>query len=156
MRPERELHYLAQELLGKVANKQINEKEDILFLEYLVLNNSWWDSVDFIAPKLMKIYFDKFPEERNKKVEGWIASENIWLQRSAVLLHLKQKEGVDLPFMFQTILRLNDTKEFFVDKAIGWVLREHSKKRKTEIQAFVDKHGSKLSNLSIREGSKYL
>ena len=154
--PERELHYTAQELFDKMAKKIITEKSDIKFLEYLVLHNSWWDTVDFVAPRLMKIYFEKFPEERNKKIDEWITSDNIWLKRSALLIHLKMKDKVDLPYMFETILRLNHTKEFFINKAIGWILREHSKKRKAEIQEFVDKHGGELSNLSIREGTKYL
>jgi 3-methyladenine DNA glycosylase AlkD len=154
--PQRELHYMAQELLVKVSAQHISNREDILFLEFLILNNSWWDTVDVVAPKLVKTYFEKFPDERDVKVEEWIKSENIWLQRTALLFQLKHKEAVDLPFMFKTILKLKDTKEFFVDKAIGWLLREYSKKRKEEIRQFIDEHGSKLSNLSIREGSKYL
>ncbi|MCB9224482.1 MAG: DNA alkylation repair protein [Crocinitomicaceae bacterium] len=155
-RPEREMHYLGQELMDKVGKKVITNKADIKFLEYLILNNSWWDTVDFVAPRLMKTYFEKFPEERNKKVDEWIASDNIWLKRSALLIHLKMANKVDLPYMFETILRLNGTKEFFINKAIGWVLREHSKKHKVEIQKFIDAHGKELSNLSFKEGTKYL
>lgn len=155
-RPEREMHYVAMELIRKMMKKHISEKKDMDFLQKLALQNSWWDSIDFIAPRPMKVYFDRFPEERDKKVDEWIASDNIWLKRCALLIHLKQSDEVDLPYMFKTILRLNNTKEFFIDKAIGWLLREHSKKRKNEIQQFIDQYGDKLSKLSIREGSKYL
>ncbi|MBD3637785.1 MAG: DNA alkylation repair protein [Crocinitomicaceae bacterium] len=152
--PERELHHLGQEILFR-AKKHLDEKEDIEFLQWMVLNNSWWDTVDYIAPKLMKEYFEKFPEMRNKKVDEWVASDNIWLKRSALLIHLKQKENPDLPYLFETILRLTGSKEFFINKAIGWVLREHAKKRPEIIYNFVKKHEKSLSNLSVKEALKH-
>lgn len=153
-RPERELHYVAQEFLFRAKN-HINEKKDIEFLQWMAVNNSWWDTIDFIAPKLMKIYFEKFPEKRNQKVDEWIASNNIWLQRCAILLHLHQKEKVDLDYMFETILRLNHTSEFFINKAIGWVLREHAKREPQKIIDFVDQHKKSLSTLSVKEALKH-
>ena len=154
--PCRELHYVSQEMYFKHAKVCITEKSDIKFMEWLVTHNSWWDTIDFIAPRPMKYYFDKFPEERNKKVDEWIASDNIWLKRCALLIHLKKSEEVDLDYMFETILRLCGTGEFFIDKAIGWDLREHSKKFPNEIRKFIEANKDKLANLSIREGSKYV
>lgn len=78
--PQRELHYLALELLLQNFKNKL-EKTDILWMEWFVINNSWWDSVDVIAPKLMAQYFKEFPQERNQKVDEWIASKNIWLVR---------------------------------------------------------------------------
>ncbi len=153
--PERECHYLAQEIYLKVANRILN-RGDMPFIEFLLLTHSWWDTVDVIAPKIIPIYLDRFPEERDRKVENWSASGNIWLQRSALLFQLKLKDQVDLPYMFQTILRLSDTREFFVNKAIGWLLREHSKHSPVEISRFIDQHYLKLDKLSIREGRKHL
>ena len=153
--PQREFHYVAQELFFKIAKKHISE-EDLPLIESLITRHSWWDTIDFIAPKIVKIYFDKYPEKRNQTIDNWIDSENIWLQRSALLLHLKQKEEVDFEYMFATILRLTGTKEFFINKAIGWLLREYSKKHPVLIKDFINTHYETLSNLSIREGSKYL
>lgn len=153
--PQRECHYLAQELFFKIAKKTL-EKEDLAFIESLLTRHSWWDTIDFLAPKILKIYFDKFPNQRNRVVDRWIASDNIWLKRSALLLHLKQKEDVDIDYMFETILRLTGSTEFFVNKAIGWLLREYSKKQPNLIKDFINEHYETLSNLSIREGSKYL
>lgn len=153
--PQRELHYLAQELFFKVAKMHINEEEDIIFLEWMVTHNSWWDTIDFIAPKLMKIYFDKFPENRNSKVDEWVKSNNIWLQRSAILIHLKQKASLDADYLFDTILRLNDTNEFFIDKAIGWVLRENAKHHGALILDFVKSNEKNLSKLSFKEALKH-
>lgn len=153
--PQREFHYVGQELFFKIAKKTLAE-EDLPFIESLITRHSWWDTIDFLAPKIVKIYFDKFPERRNETVDTWIASNNIWLQRSALLLHLKQKENVDVEYMFATILRLTGSSEFFINKAIGWLLREYSKKHPQLIKDFINEHYETLSNLSIREGSKYL
>jgi len=153
--PQRECHYLAQELLLQNSNKSI-EKEDINLLEWLVLNKSWWDTVDFIAPKLISIYFKKFTEERNKKTDDWINSKNTWLIRSALLFQLKYKDETDEDFLFATILRVCDTKEFFINKAIGWMLRENAKRIPDSVSDFIEENKSRLSNLSIREGLKQI
>lgn len=153
--PQRECHYLAQELLFKIGKKKI-EEQDLTFIESLITRHSWWDTIDFLAPKIVKIYFDKFPDKRNETVDRWVNSDNIWLKRSALLLHLKQKDEVDFDYMFETILKLTGSKEFFINKAIGWLLREYSKKHPQLIKDFINEHYETLSNLSIREGSKYL
>ena len=92
-KPQREYHYFAQELALKYI-KQVEEK-DIQLFEFLVTHNSWWDTVDFIAPKLIGEYFKKFPHQRDTHLERWLISNNIWLQRSAILFQLKHKESID-------------------------------------------------------------
>lgn len=153
-RPEREFHYLALDIYQNVAKKMMDEA-DIELLENLICNHSWWDTIDFISPKLVRMYFDKFPGSRNDVVDGWVESGNVWLQRSALLFQLKQKDEVDLPYMFRIILRLSGGKEFFINKAIGWLLREHSKRIPKEIRFFIEEHENQLSGLSRREGLKY-
>lgn len=153
--PQRELHYLALELLLQNFKNKL-DKSDIEWMEWFVTNNSWWDSVDVVAPKLMAQYFKEFPAERNKKVEEWIASENIWLIRSAILFQLKYKKETDLAFLFNLILRVCHTKEFFINKSIGWILRENAKTNPRAITEFIETNTNKLSNLSIREGLKHV
>ncbi len=152
--PYRELHYFSQEILFRTLKKKW-DREDIEFLEWLVLNNSWWDTVDFIAPKLLASYFRMYPEERETCIKKWIASENIWLMRSALLIQLKTKEETDFDLLFRVILQVNHTKEFFINKAIGWVLREHAKKNTELILDFVRANRNRLSNLSVREALKH-
>ena len=90
---QREYQYFAQELVFKYA-KQV-QKQDIAIYEYMVVNKSWWETVDFIAVKLMGNYFKTFPELKEMYVDKWLKSNNIWLQRSALLFQLKYKEGLD-------------------------------------------------------------
>lgn len=152
--PQRELHYFGQELLLQNLKKNLDQ-DDIVWMEWLVMTNSWWDTVDFVAPKLMSLYFKKFPHERKSKADQWIKSENIWLIRSAILFQLKYKKDTDLVLLFGIILSVNHTKEFFINKAIGWVLRENAKRIPEVIYDFIRTNQDRLSNLSVREGLKH-
>ena len=151
-KPQRDFQYFAQELVFKyVKQSQLN---DIDLLEYMVSHNSWWDTVDFIAVKLMGAYFKKFPEKKLYYISKWLKSNNIWLQRSALLFQLKYKTDIDIQLLDTTINSLLGTKEFFINKAIGWVLREYSRTNPKWVIAFVNK--TELSNLSKREALRLL
>ncbi len=151
-KPQREYHYFAQELVFKYI-KQLEEK-DILLLEYMVTHNSWWDTVDFIANKLMGAYFKAFPEKRKFYVQKWLQSDNLWLQRSALLFQLKYKQDVDTKLLGSIIHSLIGSKEFFINKAIGWILREYSKTNPKWVIDFVNK--TALSHLSKKEAVRLI
>ena len=88
--------------------------------------------------------------------DEWIGSGNLWLIRSAILFQLKYKEGTDLDFLFSLILRTCSSSEFFINKAIGWVLRENSRRVPNEIRNFVHVNREKLAPLSIKEGLRLI
>ena len=144
---QREFHYFAMELACKYT-KKIQEK-DIELFEYLILHNSWWDSIDVIAPKLVSAYFKKFPEKRYSRIENWLKSNNIWLKRSSILFQLHNKKETDFEFLEYVINSLLGTNEFFIDKAIGWILREYGKTNPKKVIDFCET--TKLSNLSKKE-----
>lgn len=152
-KPQREFQLFAQELVFCYSNSM--EKNDVKLFEYMATHKSWWDTVDFIATKLMGEYFKIYKEERNHYVEQWLASGNIWLQRCAILFQLKYKKDLDTQLLSYTITYLLGSKEFFINKAIGWILREYSKTNPEWVIDFVDKH-SHLSPLSKREALKRL
>ena len=151
-RPQREYHYFAQELAQRYI-KQI-EKEDISLFEFMVINNSWWDTVDFIATKLIGPYFKKFPEQRDAVTEKWMSSENIWLQRCCLIYQLLWKEKMDTVFLAKTIHSLLGSKEFFINKAIGWVLRNYSRTDPDWVRDFVE--STALAPLSKREALRLI
>jgi len=151
-KPEREYQYFALDLLEKYI-KQFEEK-DIDFLEYLVTHKSWWDTVDKLAAKFFGAYFKKFPEKIPGKTASYIDSGNIWLQRTALLFQLKYKEKTDRELLEKTINRLKDTGEFFIDKAIGWILREYSKTNPGWVADLVERVD--LSKLSKKEALKII
>ncbi len=150
--PERDFQLFGQELVFKYVHQF--EKKDIHLLEFMISNKSWWDTVDFIANKLVGAYFKKFPEEIESKISKWIASENIWLHRTALLFQLKYKEDLDTDLLSRIINSLEGSNEFFVNKAIGWVLREYSRINPKWVVDFVSK--TNLDTLSRREALRLL
>lgn len=151
-KPQREFQYFAQELSFKYL-KEI-KIEDIALFEFMVTNKSWWDTVDFIAVKLIGNYFKVFPELQESYIKKWIVSENIWLQRSALLFQLKYKTDLDPNLMTYTINHFLGSKEFFINKAIGWVLREYSRTNPKWVLDFVDT--TELSSLSRKEALRLI
>jgi len=150
--PQREFQYTAGEIIVKLANEKAVGY--ISNYEYFISHKSWWDTVDLIAPNAVGQHFQIYPQIILATVDKWIKSENIWLQRSALLFQLKYKKQVDLDLLFSIINSLKHSKEFFVQKAIGWVLRECSKTYPEKIIEFVEY--TKLATLSEREALKYL
>lgn len=148
---EREFHYLAIDYMDKVKN--LFTPDDMDNIEKLITTKSWWDTVDNIN-KIVGYIVMKYPELKDDIIQKWIYSENIWLKRVSILFQLKYKEKTDTEFLNKAIISNSKTDEFFVNKAIGWALREYSKTDKEWIKEFIQ--NNELSKLSIREGSKYL
>ena len=86
--------------------------------------------------------------------KSYIQSNNIWLQRSAIIYQLKYKEEVDTQILSYTINSLLGSKEFFINKAIGWSLRQYSRYNPKWVVEFVDQ--TPLEDLSRREASRLL
>jgi 3-methyladenine DNA glycosylase AlkD len=151
-KPQREYQHFSQELAFKYVNQL--EQKDIKLFEYMVTHKSWWDTVDFIANKLMGEYFKTFPNQKDKYVTKWLKSNNIWLQRSALLFQLKYKKNLDTELLSSTINSLLGSKEFFINKAIGWVLREFSRTNPKWVIEFVN--NTELNTLSKKEALRLI
>ena len=152
LKPERDFQYFGQTFCSKYT-KQFEEK-DIDLLEYMIVTKSWWDTIDFIASNLVGPFFKKYPDLRDSTIKKWMASNNMWLQRSCLLFQLKYKDGVDKDLLAELIQQLTGGKEFFINKAIGWSLRSYSRVDPDWVKAFVDNR--ELSNLSKREALKLM
>ena len=151
-KPEREYQYFSQELTEKYS-KQF-DKIDIKLFEFMIINKSWWDTIDFIAPKLVGEYFKLYPEQRNNHIEKWIVSGNIWLQRTAILFQLNYKVDLDKNFLAYIIHSLLGSKEFFINKAIGWILRQYSRTNPAWVIDFANK--TDLNVLSKKEALRII
>jgi 3-methyladenine DNA glycosylase AlkD len=150
--PFREYQHATLDILHKQEKKL--RKEDITWIEGLITEKSWWDTVDCLASWICGTYFKKFPEQIKPVTGKWIDSGNIWLQRTCLLFQLKYKLDVDTQLLADYIRKLSGHKEFFIRKAIGWILREYSKINPAWVRSFVDE--SPLSGLSYREATKYI
>lgn len=149
--PHREVHYACLDIIDR-EKKPNPERLDLY--EWMVLHRSWWDSVDAIAPSLMGRLFEQNPERIAENTLRYVQSNELWLQRSALIFQLKYKTNIDLPLLFNYCEMLADHKDFFIRKAIGWSLRQAGKCYPNEIIDFVNKIA--LSNLSRKEALKHL
>lgn len=152
--PEREFQYVALTMLEK--QKKNLPSSSILLLEELITTKSWWDTVDHLASHMVGAYFRLYPNELEPMTRNWIKSENMWLRRTAILCQLKFKGKTNKELLFTHILTCADEEEFFIQKAIGWALREYSKTNPDAVVSFIEEHDSTLANLSKREGLKWL
>lgn len=152
--PAREYQYFAQELLLKY-HKQFTST-DIGLIEYISTHKSWWDTIDFIAANIFAVWCKEFPIKKMTIIDAWLASNNIWLQRNCLLFQLKYKEQTDTELLAHIITYLLGSNEFFIDKAIGWILRSYSRTDAEWVLSFVEKHDEQLAKLSKREGLKLI
>jgi len=152
--PQREFQYFAMELSGRVAKKAELCKVDLY--EYMALHKSWWDTIDYISSNLVGVHFKKFPDTIVPYTEKWMNSGNMWLQRVSILFQLKYKTDTDLGLLTRYINGLFGSKEFFINKAIGWILREYSKTDANWVIDYVHTHSGQLAPLSRREALKWL
>ncbi len=151
-KPQREFQYFAIDLNRKYLKKI--EFQDIELFELMITNKSWWDTVDLIATNLVGTYFKLFPEQIFPVTEKWMDSGNMWLQRTCLIFQLKYKEEIDNKLLSDYILLLKDTNEFFINKAIGWILREYTRTNPQWVIDFVETY--ELSNLSKREALRLI
>lgn len=149
--PEREFQYLAIGYMEQVID--LFTPDDMDKFERLITTKSWWDTVDSISP-IVGYLAMKYPEIKETSILKWVESDNIWLKRVSIIFQLKYKEKTDTEFLKRAILTNANKNEFFINKAIGWALREYSKTNKEWVRNFIENH--QLSKLSIREGSKYV
>ena len=148
---EREYHYCAIEIIIKnLKNSYI--KNDIQLINKLLTTNSWWDSVDTISKYILGEYILQFSEQTIPVIEQFSNSDNMWLNRSALLFQLGYKKKTNADILFSECTRHSNSNEFFIQKAIGWSLREYGKTNPKAIKTFVSK--IKLKRLSEKEALK--
>ena len=128
--------------------------EHFPLVEYLITEKSWWDTVDGLAAWIVGAIMKTHPSAIESKTKEWMASDNIWLQRTCLIFQLGYKKETDTELLAGFIEQLADHKTFWIRKAIGWALREYSKTDPGFVQAFVDSH--QLAPLSRREALKVI
>lgn len=150
---EREIHQCAIDLIQKEIKKKY-VLEDIQFIEKLIITNSWWDSVDTIAKYLVGGYLQQFPNETLAVIEKFSNSENMWLNRTAIIFQLSYKEKTDFDLLKAECEKQKHSKEFFIQKAIGWALRDYSRFNPNGVKEYVN--STNLKPLSQKEALRLL
>lgn len=149
---EREFQYVVVYYLK--AMQKFLKREDISKLKYLIVTKSWWDTVDLLAKVIGSLVI---------RIEGydqimleWSKDSNIWLRRVAILYQLSLKDKVDEIILDKILVNNLGDNEFFINKAVGWALRDYSKYNPEWVREFIKKNKDNMANLSIREASKYI
>ncbi|MGB4596295.1 MAG: DNA alkylation repair protein [Anaerolineaceae bacterium] len=150
--PHRELQYAALSYLARNVNL-LNEMH-IPQLKELILDKSWWDTVDSIVPMVGSIV-QKNPELKALMI-NWSLDNNIWIRRTSIEHQLSFKTKTDTDLLEVILINNFGSKEFFINKAIGWALRDYSWTNPGWVRDFIERHRSEMAPLSIREGGKYV
>jgi 3-methyladenine DNA glycosylase AlkD len=150
--PEREFQYIGMGLLGKFE-KQLPDKF-IDTVEYLIVTKSWWDTVDALASHTVGTHFGRFPKIRESHLKKWRKSKNIWVRRTTLLFQLGYKRETDFSLLREIIRENLGSDEFFINKAIGWSLRQYAYIDPNAVKKFVQ--STPLHPLSRREAMKHL
>ena len=150
--PYRELQYTALDYLE--SRKKLLTPSDLPRLKKLAQTKSWWDTIDFLD-RLVGSIIARFPETK-EIILSWSCDEDIWLRRLAIDHQLLKKEETDTELLEKILVNNLGQTEFFINKAIGWALRDYSKTNLDWVRDFIQRHRAEMAALSIREGSKYL
>jgi 3-methyladenine DNA glycosylase AlkD len=154
-RPEREHQYLACMLVNRHAAAAAATFSFLDVVEQLIVTKPWWDTIDSLATHAVGDLVHRHRAEGRPRMDRWLASDDLWLRRSALLHMNRWRSATDSEWLFAACLSRAEERDFFIRKAIGWALREHSKVDAPAVIRFVDQH-PELSGLSRREALMWL
>ena len=148
----REFQYVAADYLKNMKDKLTID--DIPKFKQLILKKSWWDTIDNLDMTIGALALKD--SNVDKILLEWSLDENIWLRRIAIDHQLLRKEKTNTELLEKILKNNLEQTEFFINKAIGWALRDYSKTNPKWVKNFIEKNKEKMAKLSIKEASKYL
>ncbi len=151
--PQREFQYLATSLVSRLENQL--SANFIETIEYFITTKSWWDTVDSIATGTVGVHFTRYSAVKKKYLARWHKSENFWLRRTTTLFQLNYNQETDFELLCDIIRENLRAKEFFINKVIGWALRQYARTDPKTVKKFI-KETKELHPLSRREAMKHL
>ncbi|SHM64682.1 3-methyladenine DNA glycosylase AlkD [Duganella sacchari] len=147
--PQREYQYVALDMLA-MHWKEL-DAESIPALMALAKDQSWWDTVDTLAGIIGDVL-----RHRHDYMDEALRDQNMWIRRIALLHQLGWRNKTDQTRLFDYALALAHEKEFFIQKAIGWSLRDYARHAPDAVRAFTLREQARLAPLSFREANKHL
>jgi 3-methyladenine DNA glycosylase AlkD len=150
----REQRYAALELTGHRFYRDYQTMDTLPLYEEMIVTGAWWDYVDPIASHRLGGLLRRHRKPMSEEMRQWSRSKDRWKRRGAILCQLNFKEQTDLALLYECIEPSLGSNEFFLQKAIGWALRQYAWAQPREIQRYVRVHADRLSPLSIREALK--
>ena len=148
----REFQYFVNDYL--IAMQKYLSYDDIPKIEKYIKDKEWWDTIDFQDKIIGNIGLS------DKRVDDlmlmWSTADDIWLRRIAIDHQNGRKDKTNTELLEKIIVNNLGSEEFFINKAIGWSLRDYSKVNPNWVRNFISKYKDKMDKISIKEASKYI
>ncbi len=127
-------------------------------IEKMVRESTGWAQLDMISAWLCGKLYQDDKASMTRVLKRWVKDSNFWVRRASLLTLLGpvRKDKGSFPLFDQLATELLPEKEFFIRKAIGWVLRELSKSEPETVFAYIKKHKTEMSGLTYREATRRL
>ena len=128
---------------------------DLALVEGLLRRSNTWAQADWLATKVARSLVSRSPVTK-RTLRRWGRDENLWVRRSALLALDPRARRRDFDLFAELAAGMLGEREFFLRKAIGWVLRETSKSHPDLAYGFLLEHIDRVAGLTLREGSRLL
>jgi 3-methyladenine DNA glycosylase AlkD len=152
----REERFVAINVLRLPPHRPLVTAKARALLEHLIRTGAWWDLVDELASHVVRTALENDPAAMTKVVRAWASSDELWLQRAALVCQVVRGEETDVELLAFVIEHAVDGKDFFLRKGIGWAMRSLGKKRPEVVRTWLEQWKGRLSPLSVREALKGL
>ena len=152
-RPVHECRAAAIDLLMRKC--KLLEPADLPMLEQMLRESKTWAYVDALAVHVV----GPIVAPHANLLDRWARDPDFWIRRSAMLallLPLRRGEHGELPRFLRYADSMLDEKEFFIRKAVGWILRETGRKRPEVVLEFIEPRIARVSGVTLREAVKPL
>ena len=164
----REHRYAALAVLGH-RTARVHRLADVdatlELYRYLVTSGAWWDLVDDVATHWVRELLLARPDRTSPVLREWSVAPDLWLRRTSMIAQVGVRGAADLDLLADVIEpnleggRYADSagrQDFFIRKAIGWVLRDVAYAHPDWVRAYVESRRDRMAGLSIREALKHL
>lgn len=148
----REFQYVAMDYL--VAMQKFLTYEDVKYIKIYIKTKQWWDTIDGLDRIVGNIAL--VDERINALMLVWSTDEDFWVRRIAIDHQLCRKDKTNSELLGKIVKNNFGSSEFFINKAIGWSLRDYSKTNPDWVRLFIENHREDMDKLSVREASKYI
>ena len=148
----REFQYFVIDYL--VAMQKYLTYDDVPYMKKYIKTKQWWDTIDGFDRIIGNIAF--VDERINDLMLKWSTDDDFWVRRISIDHQLSRKDKTNAELLERILVNNFGSSEFFINKAIGWSLRDYSKSNPDWVRKFIERHKDKMDKLSIREARKYI
>jgi 3-methyladenine DNA glycosylase AlkD len=133
------------------------EARDLGAVARLLREARTWALVDNLAASVAGPLVERFPR-LGRTLDRWARDDDFWIRRAALLAELVPlREGRgDFARFGRHADAMLEEREFFVRKAIGWVLRDASRADPERVSRWLLPRAARASGLTLREAVKHL